>query len=81
MGYQIGSILGGALTPIVATSLFAATGTSTSISVYMVVLCAISFVSIFLITETYQKDLEEVDVKERELLAGAKEGAGRSSAG
>jgi MFS transporter, MHS family, shikimate and dehydroshikimate transport protein len=81
VGYQIGSIIGGALTPIVATSLFAATGTSTSISVYMIVLCVISFVSIFLITETYQKDLGEVDVRERELLAGAGDGAGRSSAG
>jgi hypothetical protein len=47
----------------------------------MIVLCVISFVSIFLITETYQKDLGEVDVRERELLAGAGDGAGRSSAG
>ena len=81
MGYQIGSIIGGALTPLVATSLFAATGTSTSISVYMIVLCIVSFVSIFLITESYQKDLGEVDVRERELLAEAGGGAGRSSAG
>jgi metabolite-proton symporter len=81
VGYQIGSIIGGALTPLVATSLFAATGTSTSISVYMIVLCIVSFVSIFLITESYQKDLGEVDVRERELLAEAGGGAGRSSAG
>ena len=81
VGYQLGSIIGGALTPILATALFAAMGTSTSISVYMIVLCVISFVSIFLVTETYQKDLGEVEDRERQLLAGAGGGAGRSSAG
>jgi len=79
IGYQVGSIIGGALMPIVATSLFAATGTSTSISVYIIVLCAISFVSIFLVTETYQKDLGEVEDRERELLAGAGGGVGETS--
>ncbi|MEW6635925.1 MAG: MFS transporter [Actinomycetota bacterium] len=69
-GYQVGSIIGGALTPIVATALFAATNSSTSISVYMIVLCLISFVSIYLVTETYRKDLGEIENKERKLLAG-----------
>nr|MBA2783770.1 MHS family MFS transporter [Rubrobacteraceae bacterium] len=35
MGYQIGSVFGGALAPIIATSLLAATGTSLSVGVYM----------------------------------------------
>lgn len=80
LGYQIGSIIGGALMPIIATALFAATATSTSISIYMIVLCAISFVSIFLVTETYRKDLGEVDVRERKLLAEARGDAGRARA-
>ncbi len=80
LGYQIGSIIGGALLPIVATSLFAATGTSASISVYMIVLCAISLGSMLYVTETYQKDIGEVEDKERRLVAEAGGSASRSSA-
>jgi ABC-type sugar transport system permease subunit len=57
IGYQIGGMLGGALAPIIATALFAATGSSISIAAYMAVVCAISLVSVLLITETYQTDL------------------------
>jgi MHS family shikimate/dehydroshikimate transporter-like MFS transporter len=61
-GYQLGGMLGGALAPIIATSLFAATGTSVSISAYIAALCLVGLVSIFLATETYQKNLvEELD--------------------
>lgn len=59
MGYQLGGMLGGALAPIIATSLFAATGTSVSIAAYMAVVCIIGLVSVFLATETYQRDIIE----------------------
>lgn len=80
VGYQMGSILGGGLLPLVAASLFAATGTSTSISIYMVGLCVISFVSMLFVTETYQKDLGEVQDRERKLIVEAEGGTSRSSA-
>jgi MFS transporter, MHS family, shikimate and dehydroshikimate transport protein len=74
IGYQIGGMLGGALAPIIATALFAATGSSISIAAYMAVVCAISLVSVLLITETYQTDLEETQTEERQLIAEAEPG-------
>lgn len=74
IGYQIGGMLGGALAPIIATALFAATGSSISIAAYMAVVCAISLVSVFLITESYQTDLEETQPEERQLIAEAEPG-------
>lgn len=70
MGYQIGSV-GGGLLPLIATSLFAATGTSVSISAYMAALCVVSFVSMFLVTETYKKDLAQTENKENKLISEA----------
>ena len=60
LGYQLAVMLGGGLAPTIATALFAITGTSASISAYMVVVCLISVVSIFLIAETYRVDIEEM---------------------
>jgi MFS family permease len=42
IAYAIGSVLGGALAPLVATALFAATGNGTAISAYVVVLGLVS---------------------------------------
>jgi MHS family shikimate/dehydroshikimate transporter-like MFS transporter len=74
IGYQIGGMLGGALAPIIATALFAATGSSISIAAYMAVVCAISLVSVLLITESYQTDLEETQTEERQLITEAEPG-------
>lgn len=43
VGYQLGAILGSALTPLVTTSLFAITGSIDVVAWYMVATCAISF--------------------------------------
>jgi hypothetical protein len=59
LGYQLGAIAGGGFAPFIATALYAATGTSLSISVYMFVACAITFACVLFITETYQRDLAE----------------------
>ena len=45
LGYQVGAILGGGIAPFIATALFARFGTSTAISVYFVVISAISLTS------------------------------------
>src|ERR671910_809705 len=58
LGYQGGSIFGGALAPFIATWLFSQTGTSTSIAVYVAALAVLSFVCAFVATETYQVDIE-----------------------
>jgi MFS transporter, MHS family, shikimate and dehydroshikimate transport protein len=69
LGYQGGSIFGGALAPIIATWLFATTGTSTSIAVYVAVLAVLSFVCAYVATETYHVDMEEERAEERGLIA------------
>lgn len=51
LAYQVGSILGGALAPIIATALYAATGTSTLIAAYMAALGAISFLALLFLRE------------------------------
>jgi hypothetical protein len=59
MGYQIGAICGGGFAPIIATALFARYHASSAIAVYMVVLCLISLVSVFLLAETHSKKHRE----------------------
>ncbi|HET8994837.1 MULTISPECIES: MFS transporter [unclassified Rhodococcus (in: high G+C Gram-positive bacteria)] len=49
LGYQVGAILGGGLAPMIATSLFAATGTSISITGYFVLIALVSLMSILLL--------------------------------
>jgi metabolite-proton symporter len=71
VGYQVGAVLGGGLSPIIATALYAAYGTSLAISVYLAVICVISFVSVLLMTETYQVDIQKVQGRERPLVAEA----------
>ncbi|MEJ7843662.1 MAG: MFS transporter [Rubrobacter sp.] len=75
MGYQIGSVFGGALAPIIATALLAATGTSFAVGVYMAVICAITGACAFLLAETYGRSMDETEEasRERGSTAGAQE--------
>jgi MFS transporter, MHS family, shikimate and dehydroshikimate transport protein len=68
LGYQGGSIFGGALAPFIATWLFAQTQTSTSIAVYVAALAVVSFVCAFVATETYQVDIEAEQTEEQQLI-------------
>jgi MFS family permease len=68
MGYQVGAIIGGAFAPIIAASLFAATGTSLSVSAYLFAISVVSLVSILLISETFETDLAQARPEERELI-------------
>jgi MHS family shikimate/dehydroshikimate transporter-like MFS transporter len=58
IGYQIGSVLGGAFAPIVATALYAAFHSSSMVSVYIVAVSVVSFISVFLVTETYKRNID-----------------------
>jgi hypothetical protein len=66
MGYQFGSVFGGALAPIIATSLLAATGTSFAVGGYMALVCAISGFCAFLLAETYGSSMDESEEASRE---------------
>ena len=75
LGYQIGSIFGGALAPIIATALLARFGSSFAISVYMAITCVITLVSVFLLTETYQTDVDDVEAaRDASAPVGSKRG-------
>ncbi|MCA1717887.1 MAG: MHS family MFS transporter [Actinobacteria bacterium] len=65
MGYQLASVFAGGLAPTIMVSLLAWTGTSLSVSFYILAMAAVTFVSVYLITETYEGELTE-DVAEEE---------------
>jgi metabolite-proton symporter len=56
LGYQLGAICAGGFAPIIATALFARYHTAMAISGYMAVLCAISFLSVLVLTETHKRE-------------------------
>jgi MHS family shikimate/dehydroshikimate transporter-like MFS transporter len=69
LGYQLAGIFGGALAPIVATALYAATGGPGLIEVYVAVLCILSIVCVYLADETFRRDIYEDEPQERQLIA------------
>jgi metabolite-proton symporter len=69
LSYQIASILGGGIAPMICTAVYGATQSSLAIAGYVVVLCAISFGSIYLLGETYKRDLTSERPAQRETTA------------
>jgi metabolite-proton symporter len=59
LGYQLGAVFGGALAPIIATTLLARYHGSVGISIYVAVACGVSLVSVALLKETYQVELHK----------------------
>ena len=58
LGYQMGAVLGGGLSPFIATALLAwSGGASWSVSAYLVLVALVSFVSVYLLAETYRNEL------------------------
>jgi MFS family permease len=57
LGYQLGSVFGGALAPIIATTILAQYHSGVGISAYVAVVCVVSLVSVALLKETYQVEL------------------------
>ena len=76
LGYQLGAVLGGGLATVLASYLLIQFGTSTAIGVYMGFLCVITLVCTFLLTETYQTDMDDVEAEERRVAA---EGGGAAT--
>jgi metabolite-proton symporter len=58
LAYQVGSILGGALAPLVATALYAAYRSSTPIALYMAALGLVSFIALLFLK---QADTDALD--------------------
>jgi metabolite-proton symporter len=69
LSYNLGGVLGGALAPIIASQLLAATSASWAISLYLMAMAALSFVSVLLLPETHRFDFSELRAEERYLIA------------
>jgi MFS transporter, MHS family, shikimate and dehydroshikimate transport protein len=71
LGYQLASIVGGGISPLIATSLLALTGGDPwPVAVYMVLLSLVTIVSVYLASETFQEDISGERPEERRLAAG-----------
>jgi metabolite-proton symporter len=65
IGYQLAAVFAGGLAPIIMVWLLDTTGTSFSVSLYIFAMAAITFFSVYLVTETYEGEMAE-DVAEEE---------------
>lgn len=71
LGYQLASIVGGGISPLIATALLALTGGDPwPVAVYMVLLSLVTIVSVYLASETFQEDISGERPEERRLVAG-----------
>ena len=69
VSYNLGGVIGGGLGPTIATQLLILTGVSWSISLYMLLMSIIGFVSVLFLSETYLSDISEMRSEERRLLS------------
>jgi MFS family permease len=66
IGYQGASVFAGGLAPIIMVWLLETTGTSLSVSLYVFAMAVVTFVSVYLITETYGDEMTRDQVRETE---------------
>jgi metabolite-proton symporter len=59
LSFALAGVLGGALAPMIAVKLMAATNSSASVATYVFAMAALSFVCLLLLAETYRIDLQE----------------------
>ena len=78
LGYQIAAVFAGGLAPIIMVSLLDWTGTSLSVSLYMGAMAAVTFFSVYVVTETYEDEMAE-DVAEEEGAAAGRQGTTATS--
>ncbi len=57
LGYQLASVIAGGLSPFIATGLFAKTGSSWPIALYLIIMAFITTISVYIASETAHKDI------------------------
>jgi MHS family shikimate/dehydroshikimate transporter-like MFS transporter len=69
LGYQLASVFAGGFAPLIATALLAAgDGSPTLVALYVTAMGLISVVATLFARETYDKDVDEDEAEERELV-------------
>lgn len=70
-GYQLASIFAGGLAPFVMTALLAASGSSWSVSAYVLAMAVLTFVAVCTIRESFRRDLHATsgELEEKEVAA------------
>ena len=59
LGYQLASVIAGGLSPFIAMSLLRQTGSSSFIALYIILMSAITTISVYLAAETAHKDIAD----------------------
>lgn len=59
LGYQLASVIAGGLSPFIAISLLKQTGSSSPIALYIILMAAVTTVSVYLAAETAHKDIAD----------------------
>lgn len=57
LGFQLASVFAGGLAPMIMVWLITTTGTSMSVSIYILIMAVITFIAVFTIRERFQVDL------------------------
>ncbi len=70
LGYQVSAVFAGGLAPFIATALLAWAGSYWPVALYIMVVSLISFVSVYLATETFRGELTEELSREPAAEAG-----------
>lgn len=71
LGFQLASIFAGGMAPFIMTALLAATGAAWSVSLHILAMSVLTFVSVFTIRESFRRDLHETseDPENEEVVA------------
>jgi metabolite-proton symporter len=77
LGYQLASVFAGGFAPLIAAALLKWWGWP-AVAAYMALMAAITVVTTLLTPETYKRDIEADDQRERELTAGEVRPAARA---
>jgi hypothetical protein len=70
LGYQLASVIAGGLSPFIAMSLLSHTGRSSPIALYIILMAAVTTISVYLAAETAHKDIADT-IAESQVESGA----------
>lgn len=72
IGYQLASVLAGGLSPFIAVALLAWAGSFWPVALYMIGLCLLTLLTVYVATETYQSDDASAAEQSRDLTASGR---------